>query len=71
MSSQCIFKDDKGEQCSEMVDTGLFCTRHAGTESGKPYTANEIPVKRTGGGGGVSGGWSILGRRGVVYQRKD
>lgn len=68
MSSQCIFKDDKGEQCPEMVDTGLFCTRHSGEASGKPYTANETPVKRTGGG---AGGWSILGRKGVVYQRKD
>ena len=67
MSSQCIFKDEKGAQCPEMVDTGLFCTRHSGTESGKPYTANETPVKRTGG----PGGWSILGRKGVVYQRKD
>ena len=69
MSSQCIFKDDKGDQCPEMIETGLFCTKHGG-EAGKPYTADETPAKSTGGGGG-SGGLSIMGRTGVVYQRED
>ena len=67
MGSQCVFKDN-GVQCTEMVATGLFCTKHAGVEQGKPYTADETPVKKEGGGGG--GGWSILGRTGVVYQKE-
>jgi hypothetical protein len=70
MSSQCVF-NDKGVQCPEMVDTGLFCTKHAGVEQGKPYTADETPAKKEGGGGGGGGGgWSILGRTGVVYQKE-
>ena len=67
MSSQCVF-NDKGVQCTETVTMGLFCTKHAGAEPGKPYTADETPAKKERGGGG--GGWSIIGRTGVVYQKE-
>jgi hypothetical protein len=69
MSIRCVFKNDKGEQCSNMVETGVLCAVHIEGQPETPNAANETPTKS--GGGGGSGGWSILGRTGVVYQRED
>ena len=63
MSIRCVFKNDRGEQCEKMVDTGVLCMEHA--EAEKP--ADPWAAKAGGGGGG----WSIFGRTRVVYQKED
>ena len=63
MSIHCVFKDDKGEQCSKMIDTGVLCAEHAEAER----LADQKAAKPGGGGGG---GWGMF-RTGVVYQKID
>lgn len=65
MSIRCVFKNDRGEQCEKMVDTGVLCVEHAEAEK----LADPGAAKAGGGGGG--GGWSIFGRTRVVYQKED
>jgi hypothetical protein len=69
MSNRCIHKDNNGEQCPVMVETGLFCETHAVEDS--------KPARRGGGGGGglhnksrLFGESSLLRRMGVVYHHE-
>ena len=64
MSSRCVHKDEKGEQCPLMAETGLFCERHTAEEN-KP-----APRRGGGGGGGSSFRESIFRKLGVVYHHE-
>ena len=38
MSQRCVFKDEKGEQCSLVIEAGLFCETHRhGKSTGGSY----------------------------------
>jgi hypothetical protein len=70
MSNRCIHKDDKGEQCPLMVETGLFCETHS-------VEGSKAKARRGGGGGGGGGGGlggkfgeSLIRRIGVVYHHE-
>ena len=67
MNKQCVHKDDEGKQCTELVETGLFCETHSPEGSkAKPRRGG-----RPGPGWGMSGntGSSLLRYMGAVFQR--
>jgi len=66
MDRQCVFINAEGQTCPNEVRTGLFCAEHSQAQSNEKARADK---PRGGAGGG--GGWSIMGRTGVVYQKKD
>jgi hypothetical protein len=65
MSNRCIHKDEKGEQCPLMVETGLFCATHIADNS------KTAPRPRAGGGGGGGRFREFIFRKlGVVYHHE-
>jgi hypothetical protein len=68
MSSRCVHKDENGEQCPLMAETGLFCETHTAAE-------NKAAARPKAGGGGGGGGRSmfresIFKKMGVVYHHE-
>lgn len=66
MSNRCIHKDEKGEQCPLMAETGLFCDIHTVAES------KAAPRPRGGGGGGGRNMFreSLFQRYGLQYHHE-
>jgi hypothetical protein len=69
MLRQCVFITADGQTCPNKAETGLFCAEHAPAQASEKPTTPAKTDKPGGVGGGS--GWSILGRTGVVYQKKD
>jgi hypothetical protein len=67
MSSRCVHKNEQGEQCPLMAETGLFCETHTAAE-------NKAAVRPKAGGGGGGGRSmfreSIFKKMGVVYHHE-
>ena len=68
MEKQCIYIAADGRTCPNKAETGLFCAEHVPAKSDEKPAAAARTDKPSGGGGG--GGWNVIGRAGVVYQKK-